>query len=153
MRKSLLGSTIRDGAGWLLGAALVLGLAPQANAAADPGPPMVRIAEIEIDSLQLDAYKAILAEEQEASVRLEPGVLMLHSVAIADAPTQIRLLEVYASRAAYEAHLKAPHFIKYKTATEKMVKSLKLVPVSPILLCAKSNGAKGQGLCLYPPAQ
>jgi quinol monooxygenase YgiN len=104
---------------------------------------MVRIAELEIDPAQLEAYKAILAEQQEASVRLEPGVLMLHSVAIADAPSHIRLLEVYASRAAYEAHLKAPHFVKYKTSTEAMVKSLKLVETTPILLCAKSKGRAG----------
>jgi quinol monooxygenase YgiN len=153
MRGPMPKAGIRGGVGGLLGAVLAFGLASQASAAADPGPPMVRIAELEIDPRQLGAYKAILAEEQEASVRLEPGVLMLHSVSITEAPTQIRLLEVYASRAAYEAHLKAPHFIKYKTATEKMVTSLKLVPVSPILLCAKSNGAKGQGLCLYGPAQ
>lgn len=31
-----------------------------------PNSPMVRIAEIEVDPDQLDAYKAILAEEQEA---------------------------------------------------------------------------------------
>jgi quinol monooxygenase YgiN len=132
------------GTGLLIGAVLALGLGARAGAAVDPEGPMVRIAEIEIDPQQLDAYKALLAEEQEASVRLEPSVLMLHSVAIADHPNQIRLLEVYASRGAYEAHLKAPHFIKYKTTTEKMVRSLKLVPVSPILLCAKSNrdGAK-----------
>ena len=98
---------------------------------------MVRIAEIEVDPDQLEAYKAILAEEQAASVRLEPGVLMLHSVSLKEAPTHIRLLEVYASQSAYEAHLKAPHFIKYKTATATMVKSLKLIPASPILLCAK----------------
>jgi quinol monooxygenase YgiN len=104
---------------------------------------MVRIAELEIDPDQLDAYKALLAEEQEASVRLEPGVLMLHSVALADNPTSIRLLEVYASRSAYEAHLKAPHFIKYKTSTEKMVKSLRLVPTIPISLCAKASGQPG----------
>jgi quinol monooxygenase YgiN len=110
---------------------------------------MVRIAEIEVDPHQLDAYKAILAEEQEASVRLEPGVLMLHSVAIADNPTHIRLLEVYASRSAYEAHIKAPHFVKYKTSTEKMVRSLKLIPTTPILLCAKSQGkAGGQVTCM-----
>jgi len=107
------------------------------------GGALVRIAEIEIDPAHLDAYKAILAEEQEASVRLEPGVLMLHSAAIADEPTQIRLLEVYASRSAYEAHLKAPHFVKYKTATEKMVRSLKLIETHPILLCAKSAGLAG----------
>ena len=104
---------------------------------------MVRIAELEIDPAQLDAYKAILAEEQEASVRLEPGVLMLHSVALTERPTSIRLLEVYASRSAYEAHLRAPHFIKYKTSTETMVKSLKLVETTPILLCAKSRGSAG----------
>jgi quinol monooxygenase YgiN len=105
--------------------------------------PMVRIAVLEIDPAQLDAYKAILREEQEASVRLEPGVLMLHSVQFADNPSQIRLLEVYASRAAYEAHIKSPHFIKYKISTEKMVKTLELVPTTPILLCAKSKGRAG----------
>ena len=104
---------------------------------------MVRIAELEIDPAQLDAYKAILAEEQEASVRLEPGVLMLHSVALADSPTSIRLLEVYASRSAYEAHIQSPHFVKYKTSTETMVKSLRLVDTTPILLCAKSSGPSG----------
>ena len=104
---------------------------------------MVRIAKLKIDPVQLDAYKAILAEEQEASVRLEPGVLMLHSVALADSPTSIRLLEVYASRSAYEAHIQSPHFVKYKTSTETMVKSLRLVDTTPILLCAKSRGPVG----------
>ena len=105
---------------------------------------MVRIAELEIDPAQLDVYKAILAEEQEASVRLEPGVLMLHSVTLADRPTSIRLLEVYASRSAYEAHIRSPHFVKYKTSTETMVKSLRLVDTTPILLCAKSRGPAGR---------
>ena len=104
--------------------------------------PMVRIAEIEVDPDQLAAYKAILAE-QEASVRLEPGVLMLHSVAIAAQPAQIRLLEVYADRAAYEAHIRSPHFLKYKTSTERMVRSLKLIETTPILLCAKSAADLG----------
>jgi quinol monooxygenase YgiN len=104
---------------------------------------MVRIAEVSVDPAQLDAYKTILATEQEASVRKEPGVLMLHSVQIAEDPTQIRLLEVYASRAAYEAHIRAPHFLTYKSATETMVRSLRLVETRPILLCAKSKGKAG----------
>lgn len=116
---------------------------PDAVGAPTADRPMVRIAEIEIDPQQLEAFKAILAEEQEASVRLEPGVLMLHSVAIADDPTHIRLLEVYANRSAYDAHVKAPHFIKYKISTEKMVRSLKLIETTPILLCAKSKGEAG----------
>ncbi len=127
---------------------MVLATAVVAAVPTESGP-MVRIAELEIDPAQIDAYAAILAEEQEASVRLEPGVLMLHSVALADRPTHVRLLEVYASRAAYEAHLKAPHFIKYKTSTEKMVRSLKLIETTPILLCAKSAGPKGGPAICY----
>lgn len=123
----------------------VLALASAGTAQAAPGNPgmMVRIAEVSVDPAQLDAYKAILATEQEASVRSEPGVLMLHSVQIADDPTQIRLLEVYASHAAYEAHIHAPHFLTYKTATAKMVRALRLVDTRPILLCAKSQGKAG----------
>jgi len=100
---------------------------------------MVRMAVLKIDLAQLDAYIAFLTEEQEASVRLEPGVLMLHSVQYADDPTQIRLLEVYASREAYQSHIKSPHFLKYKNGTEKMVKSLDLVSTKPIMLAAQSR--------------
>jgi quinol monooxygenase YgiN len=123
-----------------IGIAVLLVPVLEAVIASQPDGRMVRIAELEIVPEQLDAYKAILAEEQEASVRLEPGVLMLHSVALAEKPTSIRLLEVYASRSAYEAHVKAPHFIKYKTSTEKMVKSLSLLNTIPIRLCAKAFG-------------
>lgn len=118
-----------------------------ARAAAPPHDPIVHIAEIEVDPAHLDAFREILAEEQAASVRLEPGVLMLHSVAIADHPTQIRLLEVYADEAAYQAHLKGANFLKYKTATEKMITSLRLIPTTPILLCAKGGPARGAPFC------
>ncbi len=40
---------------------------------------------------------------------------------------------------AYKAHLEAPHFKKYKATTEKMVKSLKLVRTTPIMLGAKGR--------------
>ncbi|MGC4072273.1 MAG: antibiotic biosynthesis monooxygenase [Nibricoccus sp.] len=112
----------------------------ESSAMPEPSQPMVRIAELEIDPAQLEAFKVLLTEEQEASVRLEPGVLMLHSVALAESPTSIRLLEVYADRRAYEAHLASAHFIKYKTSTAQMVKSLRLVETKPILLCAKPEG-------------
>ncbi len=111
--------------------------------------PTVHIAEIEVDPRQLDAYKTLLAEEQEASVRLELGVLMLHSVALADAPTHIRLLEVYADHAAAEAHLRSPHFLKYKASTGMMVTALRLIETTLILLWAKPQGRPGDvGACL-----
>lgn len=98
---------------------------------------MVRIAEIEVDPDQLNAYNLLLAEEIAASVEREPGVLMLHAVAHRDAPHHIRILEVYASKAAYEAHIQTPHFLKYKLGTADMVTALRLVDVDPILLAAR----------------
>lgn len=88
---------------------------------------LVRISEIEIDANHLEEYKAILKEEAEASVRLEPGVISIFPMYQKEKPTEVRILEIYASREAYESHLKTPHFQKYKTTTLKMVKSLKLV--------------------------
>jgi quinol monooxygenase YgiN len=51
----------------------------------------------------------------------------------------IRIFEVYADADAYNAHLESPHFKKYKTSTQKMVKSLKLVESNPILLGANAK--------------
>ncbi|CAN5545932.1 hypothetical protein BH09BAC4_BH09BAC4_15720 [soil metagenome] len=93
---------------------------------------MVRVAEIEIAPVHLDEYKAILKEESAASVKLEPGVIAIFPMYEKEKPTQIRLVEIYASQAAYQAHLKTPHFQHYKTATLNMVKSLKLVEMASI---------------------
>ena len=99
--------------------------------------PIVRMAELEIDPDMLETYRALLTEEIEASVALEEGVLSLSAVSIRDHPNRIRILEVYADREAYEAHLQAPHFLKYKNQTAGMVASLALIEVDPIAMCAK----------------
>ena len=88
---------------------------------------IIRISEIEIHSSYLEEYTKILREEAEASVRLEPGVISIFPMYQQENPNQIRILEIYADKEAYELHLKTPHFQKYKTSTLKMVKSLKLV--------------------------
>lgn len=87
---------------------------------------MVRIAEVEIIPDYLEQYKAILKEEAEASIRLEPGVIAIFPMFQKDNPNQIKILEIYANNEAYQSHLKTPHFLLYKTSTLKMVKSLKL---------------------------
>ncbi|MBT8294440.1 MAG: antibiotic biosynthesis monooxygenase [Eudoraea sp.] len=98
----------------------------------NPGEMMVRIAEIEIDSNFVDEYVSILKEESEASVRLEPGVICIYPMFQKEQPAQIRLLEIYASKEAYESHLQTPHFKYYKEATLKMVKDLKLIDMEAI---------------------
>ena len=94
---------------------------------------MVRLAKLVIDSTQLENYNALLKEEIEASVRLEPGVLTLYAVAEKNNPTHITILEIYADTVAYKTHLLTPHFIKYKNGTKDMVKSLELVEAVPLV--------------------
>jgi len=100
---------------------------------------IVRLAELRIDPSQLEQYKAALRDEIETSIRLEPGVLTLYAVSVKGDPGQIRIFEMYADAAAYEAHLQTPHFKKYKTGTLGMVKSLVLVETDPIMLRAKAK--------------
>jgi quinol monooxygenase YgiN len=93
---------------------------------------MIRISEIEIHPEYLQGYKNILREEAGASVRLEPGVIAIFPMYQKANPAEVRILEIYASREAYEAHVKAPHFQKYKTSTLAVVKSLRLVDMEAI---------------------
>jgi 4-carboxymuconolactone decarboxylase len=94
---------------------------------------LVRLAKLVIDPDELQNFMAILKEEIEASVKLEPGVLTLYAVSEKDNPTNITILEIYADSSAYQSHLLTPHFLKYKTGTQSMVKSLELVRATPLI--------------------
>ncbi|MBV9961583.1 MAG: antibiotic biosynthesis monooxygenase [Parafilimonas sp.] len=93
---------------------------------------MIRIAEIEIDSNYFEQYTNILQAESRASVKLEPGVICIYPMYQKENPTQVRLLEIYADKEAYESHLKTAHFLEYKTSTLKMVKALRLIEMKAI---------------------
>jgi quinol monooxygenase YgiN len=98
---------------------------------------VVRIAKLVIDSAQLDAYKSALKEHAELAVKVEPGVLNLYAVYEKNNPTHVTVFEIYANNEAYKAHLLTTHFLKYKTGTKEMVKSLELVEMVPIALETK----------------
>jgi len=101
------------------------------SSAQQPGM-MIRISEIEIFSNDLEAYKKILKEESEASVKLEPGVIAIFPMTQKENPNQIRILEIYENSESYQSHLKTPHFLKYKSSTLRMVKSLKLIDMDAL---------------------
>jgi quinol monooxygenase YgiN len=117
--------------------AIMLFLFLNNNAYAQQKNIVVHIAKLQIDSAQLENYKAALKEHAETAVRVEPGVLTLYAVYEEKHPTNVTVFEVYSDSAAYHAHLKSPHFLKYKAVTKAMVKSLELVPVMPIVLAGK----------------
>lgn len=118
---------------------LILTNACRRSSSEDTSQRVVRIAELEIDPSQLESYKVLLREEIDNSIRLEPGVLTLYAVSLKDNPAQIRIFETYANVAAYNSHVQTPHFQKYKTGTERMVKSLRLIETDPILLGVKQH--------------
>ncbi|MGB8194728.1 MAG: putative quinol monooxygenase [Chitinophagaceae bacterium] len=107
------------------------------NTSAQDSKPYVRIAKIIVDSAQLDNYKAALKEHAEAAVKKEPGVFTLYAVYDKEQPTNVTVFEIYASVPAYQSHIQTPHFIKYKSTVQNMVKSLVLTDVIPIALETK----------------
>ena len=121
----------------MLKAALLVGVATAAISwSAKPQaqkPQKVRLARIVVDSTRLDSYKALLKEGVEAAMHKEPGVLSLYAVFEKKKPNHLTILEVYADEAAYQAHLKTPHFLKYKNGTQDMVQSLELVDTNPLI--------------------
>ncbi len=101
--------------------------------------PVVRTAEIEVDSSHIDAYRAAVTEEIDASIQKEPGVLTIYAVALRDKPTHLRFFEIYADDAAYRLHIASPHFKKYVDATKSIITSRKLIETIPIALGKKPD--------------
>ena len=93
---------------------------------------IVRLAEIEVFPEHLKEYLEFADEVDRLSVEREPGVICLFPMQSADAPTHIRILEIYASDEAYQNHLKTDHFLRYKQGTLHMVKDLKLPTMQPL---------------------
>lgn len=93
---------------------------------------LVRISEIKILAEYLEEYKSILKEEAAESVRIESGVIAIFPMYEQDDPAQVRIVEIYANKEAYQLHLQTSHFQYYKTSTLKMVKSLKLIDMNSV---------------------
>ena len=92
----------------------------------------VRMAEIEVHPEWLDKYLEAARTVGAESVAKEPGVVCIFPMQQKENPCIIRIVEIYRDEAAYKAHLQTPHFRAYKDGTPHMIKSLSLVPMSPL---------------------
>jgi quinol monooxygenase YgiN len=101
--------------------------------------PHVRVAELDIAPAQLQSYIAAVTEEIDDSIRLEPGVLTIYSVAMKDRPNHLRFFEIYADEAAYKQHIDSPHFKKYVRTTQSMITSRQLFETRPVFLGLKQR--------------
>lgn len=107
------------------------------NAMAQEKKQMVRLAKIKVDSTQLEQYNAALKKQMKMAIEQEPGVLTYYAVADKSNPSNITILEIYASEDAYKFHITTPHFTKYKETVKNMVKALELVDVDLIAFSKK----------------
>lgn len=87
---------------------------------------IVRMSKIEVYPQFLEEYLEYAREVGEISLRTEPGVLTMYAVQEKENPCRITILEIYASKEAYEKHIASSHFQKYKQGTLHMVKDLVL---------------------------
>jgi quinol monooxygenase YgiN len=55
----------------------------------------------------------------------------------ANNPARFRVFEVYRDTDAYKSHLETAHFKKYKATTQTMVKALKRIVTTPVMLGSK----------------
>lgn len=122
-----------------LSALLLLWLFHSTAGAEEKHVPFARLADLRIDPDRLEDFRAAATVHAEATLRDEPGALALYAVARKDEPAQVRVLELYTDAAAYQAHLRSPHFRQFRAATDAMTKSRTLLDVSPLLLGAKPS--------------
>jgi quinol monooxygenase YgiN len=106
---------------------VMLGAKPQLP----PPGAVVRMAELEIDPQRLDAYKAAVIEEIDASIRVEPGVIAIYALALKEQPNHLRFFEIYADEQAYLHHRATPHFQKYLDASKSAITARKLIETAP----------------------
>lgn len=117
----------------LLPAFLILsgGVAP---AAGEETGAVFRISEVEVHPGFSGPYAEAGKAVASASVGREPGVICIVPLRSKENPALFRIVEIYADRNAYDAHLRTEHFLKYKRETLRMIKSLSLpdfIPVNP----------------------
>ncbi|MEO0670242.1 MAG: putative quinol monooxygenase [Pseudomonadota bacterium] len=78
-------------------------------------------ATFEIAAGQMAAFAPLIEENARASVRDEPGCLQFDVCTDPGQPATVFLYEIYTERAAFDAHLQAPHFKTFDAAARDMI--------------------------------
>jgi len=68
-----------------------------------------------------DRFRALIVENAAASVRDEPGCRRFDVVVPEGEADRIVLYEIYDDAAAFDAHLKTPHFASFDAASAPLV--------------------------------
>ena len=75
-----------------------------------------------IDQDKVLQFGELLHENAEASLKNEPGCIQFDVCTDPAYPNEVFLYEVYASRDAFDVHLKSDHFTRFDAAVASMIK-------------------------------
>lgn len=81
----------------------------------------VIIVEFRLKPGTFESFRRLIAENARASVRDEPGCRRFDVVVPERSSDLVVLYEIYDDRAAFEVHLKTPHFAAFDKASRDLV--------------------------------
>lgn len=96
----------------------------------------ILVVTIDIKPEHREAFIEAMLEDARGSRENEPGCVRFDVIQDEANPNRIYLYEVYRDRAAFEAHLQTPHFLKWQATVKDWFASPPVV---------------GRGTNLYPP--
>lgn len=74
----------------------------------------------------MEAFLPLMHDNARASKTTEPGCHQFDVATDSARPDEVFLYELYENAAAFDAHLNAPHFLHFASATDEMI-SAKIV--------------------------
>jgi (4S)-4-hydroxy-5-phosphonooxypentane-2,3-dione isomerase len=79
------------------------------------------LVDFKIKPGQMAAFRRLIDDNARASVKDEPGCRRFDVAAHRKDADRILLYEIYDDRAAFDAHLKTPHFAQFNSASADLV--------------------------------
>ena len=89
--------------------------------------PVIVLAEFAATPEAFDAFLVLCAFDSTASVRDEPGCSRFDVLTDPEEPGTVVLHEIYADRAAYEAHRQTPHYATFAEGVQRLGVTLRRV--------------------------
>ncbi len=100
-----------------------------------PAPAFAVLVAFDLVPGACEAFTALVKENAATSVEREPGCLRF-DVLTPGSTDSVLLYEIYTDGAAFEEHLKSPHFLSFDSATQH------LVARKTVTICGASVHAK-----------
>jgi quinol monooxygenase YgiN len=86
--------------------------------------------EFNLHENAVEKFMPMMLANARASLSDEPGCERFDVLHVAGRPQQVVLYEIYRDRAAFQEHLKTPHFLEFNTATAPFIREKKVVELA-----------------------